>query len=330
MITFYIPEKVLNENWDQEDMLHETSKNGGASWIVQTYLWLKKYSDENIEIKHTIPEQGIVISHRCFIPDNYVPNPSLYLVCIQADWGRHVYGHHHISQNPEQINNSTMPLLYRLFFPLNTQFVHYWPQPNILPREPSRKLENICFFGLKYNLAPELQSTEWVEFIKSLGLNWVIKENRHEWNDYRDADLVLFIRDFGTDPHLHKPGTKLYNTWIAGSVPIHQKESAYVYETNKHPGCSVEVASFQELKDKLAEICANPQKLADTRESITKIREEYLVPAITNEWVDIIKNVKLEYARWKKSTIKRYFFFTSRHMLYLVKHKLLRQKSLVQ
>jgi hypothetical protein len=103
-----------------------------------------------------------------------------------------------------------------------------WPHPNLLPRESARgtTFENICFFGDKQNLAPELRDPNWRSQLNELGLDLKIHGADH-WHDYREADGVIAVRDFGFSRHLHKPGTKLYNAWLAGVPFLGGRDSAY-------------------------------------------------------------------------------------------------------
>lgn len=280
---FYIPAPFLKDGWNIESKLHLCSQNGGASWVTQTVFWLKKYSSLNVVLTTELPVEGVVISHRCFLPDNLKVSENIFLVCIQADWGRHIFSNYHIVQNAYQLSKNTMPVIYRYFLPMKSGFVHYWPQPNIIPRKPCCSVNRISFFGLSGNLADQLKSENWTKFLAEHGLIWTIYENRSEWNDYSTTDLVVFARDFNGDPHYHKPGTKLYNAWLAGVIPFHTSESAYVFECDSNPPMSVSFDSYEQLKQRISDLIGDRARQEILYQNIDENNTQYMQKSIVTE-----------------------------------------------
>ncbi len=223
-IYFYLPAKDWPSDMpNSADEFWEEFGRGIYCWTLQTYLHLRK-NDYPCRLVDQLPQEGIVIAHRDSLPYELKPNSSTLLVCIKADRDPHPYAQVHLVQNPEECKTIK-----------NSYYIPLWPQPGLIPREPARghKVENVAYMGLRYNLAPELQSQQWVEGLKALGLNWQIRP-RHLWHDYSDVDVVLAVREFGNShQHLWKPATKLYNSWHAEVPAVLGCESAFRSEGKK-------------------------------------------------------------------------------------------------
>jgi hypothetical protein len=141
----------------------------------------------------------------------------------------------------------------------NSAFMPLWPHPNLLARDPARldRFENVCFFGERSNLAPELADTRWKDKLRNeLGLNFIIC-GADRWHDYQDADCVVAVRSFGRSGYVHKPATKLYNAWLAGVPFIGGMDSAY--SADGEPGRDfLQAATSEELFDHLRHLQENP------------------------------------------------------------------------
>ena len=233
-IYFYIPRDQINfedlplnvsDYWGWLGNQHAISpmQGGGNIWTLQTYLHLKDY-DFPCELVNTMPDEGIVVSHRDFLDDMFQPSPKLMLVCLRADVDRHPYAQLHVVQNPYQTIPKSLINLWE------SHFIPHWPQPSIIPRPPERgdTFENVMFLGNAVNLVPEFRDPTWYEELEKLGLKFRMKLNHDEWHDYRDTDVVLAIREFGqTNDWRGKPASKLYSAWHAEAPAILGYESAF-------------------------------------------------------------------------------------------------------
>lgn len=184
--------------------------------IVQTYLYLKE-AGFPCELVTEMPKTGIVISHYRSIPFHFKPNPKLLVVCYKANYILHPYAQLHVVLNPQEPKH-IMPCYY----------IPHWRQTGLIARDPERgdRFENIGYFGLPRNLAKELRSPDWADRVKELGLNWQVVPPE-KWNDYREADAVVAVRDFKSYDFTHKPALKLYNAWHAHVPAILGVETAY-------------------------------------------------------------------------------------------------------
>ncbi|PSM47428.1 hypothetical protein C7Y66_19770 [Chroococcidiopsis sp. CCALA 051] len=196
---------------------------GGCIWTLQTYLYL---NDRGFpcQLVQTMPDEGIVLSHRDFLDDSLQPSPKLLIVCLRADVDRHPYAQLHVVQNPYQA-------IPRRFLTLwESYFIPHWTQSSLIPRDPQRgdTFENVAFIGNETNLVSEFRGQFWHEQLDALGLRFQKKLLHDSWHDYSDLDVVLAVREFGRKNYFRgKPASKLYNAWHAGVPAILGYESAF-------------------------------------------------------------------------------------------------------
>jgi hypothetical protein len=223
----------------------EVFSYGPCSWTLQTYLRLKA-SGFPCEFVRQLPRKGIVLAHRDCLLDEVQPSSELLLICIQADRDiPHPYAQLHLVQNPTHTH------LIR-----DSYFMPGWIQPGLIPRDPARgdRFETVAFFGAPENLAPPLKDPAWQAQVAALGLQWQVR-SRDRWQDYRDVDAIVAIRDFEQCPHTIKPATKLYNAWHAGVPAILGHESAFRAERQSQfdyleaTSLQETIAALQQLRD---------------------------------------------------------------------------------
>jgi len=225
-----LPDKYLPNGPDQEAWksgsirkLEESGKITCAQcWIYQTWAALSA-AGIPCELSSAIPGEGILLALSGFFHDSWRPPRGVFFADIVADFLPHPSAHLHIVQNGTHARR----LPRSVFMPL-------WTHPNLVARDPSRgaTFENVCFLGDPGNLAPELRSREWQDQLeKTPGLRLDVRR-ADRWHDYSDVDCVLAIRDFTRSRQLHKPGTKLYNAWLAGVPFIGGNDSAYAADGN--------------------------------------------------------------------------------------------------
>ncbi len=283
---------------------------GIYAWTVQTYLRLRA-ADFDCQLVSVLPERGIVFAHRdCLSSDDglfeghVVPGKELFIVDICADLPLYPHANLHISQNPVQARTTSKCFA-----------VPHWTQPGLIPRDPARgtRFENIYFFGNEKYLPPELRSEEWRAQLRKMGLNWkgmlqtfffndpdsYLKVNN--WCDYSEVDAVVAVRRFQSGrkaKYHHKPATKLYNSWVAGTPAILGVESAYQME-KKSELDYIEVCSFEETLAALERL-KNDAQLRSVMASNGAKRSREIVPEATVEvWKKLITtHIIPEYRRW--------------------------------
>ncbi len=222
---FYMPEKYLPEAGLRDAWVagrrREMAPGGkiatAQTWIYQTWANLKA-AGIDVPLAFELPRRGIVISLTGFFPDSFRPPRDVYFVGVVADGLPHPAAHLQIVQNPSHAARLA-----------GSVYLPHWPHPNLVPRREARgrRLETVAFFGDPINLSPELRAAAWRERLaEELDMNFEIR-GADRWHDYSDVDCVLAIRDFSGCAQVHKPATKLYNSWLAGVPFIGGAESAY-------------------------------------------------------------------------------------------------------
>ena len=284
-------------------------------WTLQTYLILKAAGLQCKITDKLNVGNGIIIAHRSSLKEDFIPSKNQLLVCIQADWGRHPYAQIHISQNRSQTTAEGQHLGYRLFWPGNTYCVHHWPQPNLVPRSQDRDMElkTLAYFGREYNLAPQLRSVEWSEFLQNLGVEWKLIDDNHVWGDYSDVDAVLCIRNFSGNKYYNKPATKLQNAWTAKCLPICTPESACLHEADLESESVVYVETYDELKRSIKMLKEDSSEFERRIRSNTALGHLYKQDVIADQWKDLLIKIREhDYPRYIRSSLRRKLFLATR------------------
>lgn len=281
--------------------------DGRFSWTLQTFLQLQS-TDVKISLVDEMPDEGIVIAHRDFLPDSLQPNSKVLLVAIKPDRLPHPFAQVHLIQSPYD------PLLKKCkdFWP--SYFVPSWPQPNLLPRNLSRgnKFENVCFVGRLEHLAFELQKSSWLD---ELELNWQIR-SMSQWHDYNDMDLVVAIRYFGlqqpsgsaaTEDVAMKSFTKLTNSWLAGVPAILGREPSYLF-LKENDLDYIEATSLKELLDAILQL-QKDSALRNAMISHGRIRaRKFSIEALKTHWLSLLQiSLPLMYDQWRDPSYRHQF-----------------------
>lgn len=277
------------------------------AWTLQTYLRLRS-AGLMCELVDYIPEQGIVIGCRGDLPFDVLPRKGVLLCSMNADAGPQPYGQVQIVQNPV--------LVRRLE---NSFFLPHWPQPGLINRSLVRggRFENVAFFGHKDQLASELKTREWEDFLQSLGLKWhVIDSQSERKSDYSDIDLIVAIRSFDGRLYNHKPATKLHNAWIAGIPAILGVESAYRAERITQYDY-LEATSYDELRRLVRLLSARVDLRQRMMEAAAIRSREVAVENNIVRWHSLITNELVPlYIRWlEKGIVARYHFLVQRYVM---------------
>jgi hypothetical protein len=302
-VHFYLPERYLPDPGRQKawksgkiTQLEEAGKIACAQcWIYQTWLALEQ-GGFPVNLTHSLPGQGILVALTNSVDPAFTPPDGLFFVGVVADSLAHPRAHLHLVQNKAHAR--------RLW---NSAFMPLWPQPNLVVRNPMRldRFENVCFFGERSNLAPELADSRWESRLRGeLGLNFLVC-GADRWHDYSEADCVVAPRSFRRSAYLHKPATKLYNAWLAGVPFIGGMDSAYA--ADGMPGRDfLQASTSEELFAHLRQLRERPalrqQLVAAGRISARNFSFE----ATRERWKQLLREKVPELAaRWRRKSIPR-------------------------
>ena len=273
---------------------------GKYTWTLQTYLSVRA-AGYPCSLVQQLPERGIVVSHRDFLPVFLRPRADLFLVCIKADRNQHSWADFHIVQNERD------PLRDSADGRARSAALPFWPQPSLIARDPARgqRVENVAYFGRGLNLAEELRADAWSAELRALGMNWRVPE-RPRWHDYRDTDVTVSVRSFdleslASDPVRNvdsKPASKLVNSWIVGVPAILGAESAYT-RVRRSPLDFIEVDSMDSLRAALKSLREEPNRFRDMVANGIERGAEFAAPAVTRKWTRLFESELTErYAAW--------------------------------
>ena len=292
-----------------------------VAWILQTYLRLKEYQFPCFLV-NTMPEEGIVIAYRYSLPYEEKPKPNVLWVCTKGDRNPHPYAQLHVVQNRREQEAPPMEIQCinedRYLLPGKRYYLPHWPQPGIIPRDPARldRFENVAYFGISYNLAPELRQESWQRKIEELGLRWCPEKREARWSDYSQVDVIIAVRSFDEkDSYPWKPASKLYNAWNAGVPAILGPESAFQAE-RKSELDYIEVKNYEEAIAALQRLRDNPDLRRAMMEN-AKVRAEEIKPEYFCQlWCNFLLDICVPaYEKWRStSSWDRQQFFLRRYL----------------
>ncbi|MDJ0514853.1 MAG: hypothetical protein QNJ74_00880 [Trichodesmium sp. MO_231.B1] len=286
-IYFYLPQKDWLDNMPEKPDVYWEKFQGIYSWTLQTYLYLKA-DGFPCTFVGTIPDEGIVIAHRDSFPYELRPTSKVLMVCIKPDRNPHPYAQLQVVQNLQEAKKLR-----------NSYYITVWRQPGLIPRNPERgdRFENIGYFGISYNLAPELKTASWSKQLEELGLNWEIMP-KNRWYDYSNIDAVVAVRNFQKQDYTNKPASKLYNAWHAGVPAILGKESAFQSQ-RKNEFDYFEVSSVEDAITVLKRLKDDPQLCQKMRENGKYRSQETNPQNMVKQWRNFLIDVAVpEYQRW--------------------------------
>jgi hypothetical protein len=309
-ISFLYPKSAWHKDMpmvaDQYWYFHVEGKVtfGMYSSIIQTYLHLKE-AGFPCELVTTMPKEGIVVAHRRSFPFHFRPNPNLLMVCYKANYDFHPYAQLHVLLNPNEPQTI-----------FKAHYIPHWRQTGLIPRNPERgdRFETVAYYGMKHNLAPELRSAEWEEQLKELGLSWKIVEPEY-WNDYRDVDAIVAVRNFKRHDYTHKPALKLYNAWHAGIPALLGHESSFQSE-RKSDLDYLEASSPEELLTMLKHL-RDDRALRQAMVENGQMRAQATKPEqLTVDWQNFFQDIAIPaYEDWRSaSPLKRQVYLSSRYV----------------
>ncbi|MDB5132565.1 MAG: hypothetical protein JWR02_2314 [Mucilaginibacter sp.] len=295
------------------------SSNTWMLWTLRTYLELKPHYA--CTLTDTIPASGITFFFRGSINLAQKPNLHQFWVCMVADSVWHPYSQINLFQN--YLASTKYPQSY---------FVRHWPQLNIIKSLSSVSFpKNIFYFGEVANLAPELKSADWKNFIAT---NDFAFKTPHfsQWNDYSDADIIIGIRSFDPDDqYINKPASKLINSWLANAVFIGGKDLAYSYERETEFDY-IDVKSYDDLKEVLIKLKTDTDLFSRYRLQAVNRGNDFSERFFLNQWVTLIdqKILPLCQHSGNNNKLKHYIFLLRRYLIFKLESTTLRLKKIFQ
>ena len=331
-IYFYIKnhEKIPKEIMLDSEHFHDTRPygvtDGENAWMLKTWQYLKDAGFSCKLINH-IPEEGILFYTYENFEYNQKPTDKTILVYVKGDKPPHPYANLTLVQSIHEQSD----IKDSICLPL-------WPQPGLKTRSVERgnAFENIAYIGTHGSLAKELQTPEWQAKLNSIGLNWIIRSQPDEWDLYSDIDAVLAVRSFSEVKQTFtknqgkwKPATKLYNSWLAGVIPILGNEPAFKSLKNNELDY-LEVNSLNETFETLLRLKEDPILRSKIIANGIHRSSQFRIEAMLQKWLDFIEEEAIPaYEFWCRQSSfgrSRYHFkkFTAMKLYHYKKYFLVK------
>src|SRR5450631_1438675 len=237
------------EDLDESDIEREPRRfvGGRNSWIAQSFLRLRR----SIEARGWRASAGpdfipgtISIVHRDDMNRFASDGHASYLVVVRADRAPVAACDLAIAQNALRLAG-------------NERFVPLWPQPGLVPRDPSRgaRVERIAYHGRTGTAPAWFRDHEFHRSLARRGIEFDVREAG--WELYRDVDVALAVREELPGVLATKPATKIYNGWLSRVAVLASPEPAY-REVRRAPLDFLEVNNARDLLQAVDLLRANP------------------------------------------------------------------------
>jgi|SRR5882672_724977 len=264
-------------------------QTGERAWILQTYLLLQR-AGYDVALTDRWPSAGLLVfssKQRRIVSQLATSTDEVQLLGIREDVGRALIADWEVVQNGRHADGRSRFL------------VPFWPQPGLVPRDPSRGqvVRRAAYKGFLGNLHVDFKDERWPRFLAGHGIEWWCDAPEYRgpqrqaavsaWNDYREVDLVVAIRPPDAGLHERKPATKLYNAWLAGVPALLGPEYAY-RELRRNDEDYIEVRSLNDAMRALTSLLEHPGRYAAMIENAQRRATEFTREAILRHWAQLL------------------------------------------
>ena len=166
------------------------------------------------------------------------------------------------------------------------------PQRGLLPRSRERygRLRSLAFKGNPENVPPELKTRDWASALASRGIAWSLDVPREtdgadqSWHDFSAVDAVLCWRKPSKRRDIaRKPGTRLFNAWSAGCIPLVEPEPAYLEAACDGDDAFV-VEGVPQCLEVLDGLVADPPRIRHVESRVDRRRRDYAPELVLGLW----------------------------------------------
>jgi len=282
------PDLAALEGLDPDSHWREFQR-GERNWVLQTYLRLRG-AGLPVRLDGEAPPGGPVVFHARHKHALYRARHRLtdaVLVGVRGDLHDPLIADVQVLQSGRFADGSS-----RFFIP-------HWPQPGLMPRDPSRgtAIRRAAYKGFDRNLHPGFRTPEWLEFLGASGIDWVCDSVAYQdhdpanamtdWPDYRAVDVLIAVRPPDRRLHVAKPATKLVNAWLAGVPAILGEEFAY-RELRRSPLDYIEAATLDDVRCAVRRLCDEPTLYQAMVDHGRRRAQEFSISAITERWRELL------------------------------------------
>ena len=207
--------------WNESDIDRNAARfrSGIDVWIVQTYLHVRDVlaaEGWKVALSDRFEPGAICVAHWDELHRLRWRAALAYLIGIRADRPPLCVADKVVRQNTLVPDDAA------------TIGIAPWPQPGMRGRRAERgdRVQRIGYFGRMAQAPAFFSDPAFLAEVAALGLEFVPSE--HDWQDYRDIDVVIAFRTAPPAQLRHKPVSKVANAWLAGVPAIVGPEPAYL------------------------------------------------------------------------------------------------------
>lgn len=274
-------------------------------WINQSYLNLRNILKDRIHLVNEIPESGIIVFHPKYFPKDFIPSINQFLICAQADYGRHRFAQINLVQNQDQLNSfyyNKRAKTDRLFKFSDNLYLPHWQHPHLIKRSVERKnlVEQVAFFGNPKNIDPLILGKVPDELYHR-GMRFSLKMNKKDFYDYSEVDIALAVRSFFDNSYINKPYWKILNAVLCGSLILASSESSSIhFKKYFYPELPI-ISSYTDLIRILESIKMNPDSYFTPLRLAQDRLMSYYHPSLINNWLNVFEIATKKFQSWRTS-----------------------------
>ena len=295
------------------ELTHATCDGPGA-WILQTYVYLRRYGYD-VRLCKSFQPNTICILHFDNKASWKLPVSS-YLVVVRADRPPVFNCDHCIVQSPGHDLDS------------RTHYIPHWPQAGMRKRLNSRppRVRTLGYLGRVANLAPVFRTVAFREMLNRIGVEFQLRSDPHQWTNYEDLDAVLAVRPDCSELVPTKPATKLYNCWQAGCPALLGPEPAF--ESLRRSELDyLQVRDAEDVIAAIKQLNSNPEYFARVVDHGQHRADEFTPDAIAERWIDLLGGpVAAGFTNWTKHARVNRPFRLTRSVYRVVKQRVARER----
>jgi hypothetical protein len=284
----------VGENYDADiDELTHNPRGTTGAWLLRTYIELRRRGEEPTLSTWLRPD-AINILDSFTLGRRHRTN-DCFIVAARSDGPMTGLANFVIHQNgalASDASNASIP---------------HWPQPGLIPREPSRghRLERITFKGEPWNLDARFRTPGVLSRLAEMGMHLDIPRkdrnaNASTWYDYKTSDAVIAVRNLTKRDAMIKPASKLVNAWIAGVPALLGPEPAY-RELREGPLDYFEIRDVAGAMSVLQRLRDDPGLYLAVIENGRKRAADFTTDRMVQRWKDLIAGpIRESWQRWQR------------------------------
>lgn len=255
--------------------------NNEDCWVVMTYVHLRRRGLP-VRLRTGFVRGGICVASSLDYGIRARPDQSLVIGC-RGDGPRSAICDFQVVQNPLNVWSRRDFLI-----PL-------WPQPDLLPRDPDRGalIRNVVYKGDLNNLHHTFRAPEFCAALEKRGLRLVLDGKPADggkvfWGDYREADLLLAVRNLTEKDAKVKPASKLLNAWHAGVPALLGPEPAFAW-LRRSEYDFISVRTPDDALSAIDRLVAEPARYQAMIDQAARRAPEFNEDAIAGRWIALLE-----------------------------------------